>query len=85
MPELAESLAELTTHKDRDELELALAGTIHELLLPLSVSLCREVGTTGAACWLTSVRFALGEPAPTLQPPCRFLRDPRRRFAQRRL
>ncbi len=71
MPELAESLAELTTHKDRDELELALARTLNELLLPLplSVSLCREVGETLDPRWLTAVRFAPGEPAPVLQMP----------------
>ena len=44
MPELVDNLADLTSQKDRDALELALVSTIKDLLVPTSVAIYRGVG-----------------------------------------
>jgi len=67
MPHLVDNLANLTTHKDRDELELALVGTIRDLLLPLTIAICRSVGEPDDERWFTCTRLGPGELVPTVE------------------
>jgi|CXWL01.1.fsa_nt_gi diguanylate cyclase (GGDEF)-like protein len=65
MPELVDNLADLTSQKDRDALELALVGTIKDLLAPLSVAIYRGVGERDNQRWLTCARLGPGESLPS--------------------
>jgi len=67
MPHLVDNLANLTTHKDRDELELALVSTIRDLLLPLTISICRSVGEQDDERWFTCTRLGPGELVPMIE------------------
>jgi diguanylate cyclase (GGDEF)-like protein len=64
MPELVDNLANLTAHKDRDDLELALVQTLADLLSPLGVALFRGVGERHNERWLTCARISPDEPVP---------------------
>ncbi|MDP2368653.1 GGDEF domain-containing protein, partial [Rhodoferax sp.] len=66
MPELVDNLADLTSQKDRDALELALVGTIKDLLAPLSVAIYRGVGDRDNQRWLTCARLGAGEVIPSM-------------------
>ncbi len=65
MPELVDNLADLTSQKDRDALELALVGTIKDLLAPRSVAIYRGVGDRDNQRWLTCARLGPGESLPS--------------------
>ena len=67
MPHLVDNLANLTTHKDRDELELALVSTIRDLLSPLTIAICRSVGEKDDERWFTCTRLAPGELVPVIE------------------
>ena len=64
MPHLVENLANLTTHKDRDELEVALVLTIKDLLAPLTIAICRIVGERDDERWFTCTFLGPGERVP---------------------
>jgi hypothetical protein len=53
MPELVDSLANLTALRDRDALDVALVSTIRDLLQPESAAIYRCVGNAGDERWLT--------------------------------
>jgi diguanylate cyclase (GGDEF)-like protein len=65
MPELVDNLADLTSQKDRDALELALVSTIKDLLVPTSVAIYRGVGDRDNQRWLTCARLGPGELVPS--------------------
>ncbi|MBP6494218.1 MAG: GGDEF domain-containing protein [Rhodoferax sp.] len=66
MPHLVENLANLTTHKDRDELEIALVLTIKDLLAPLTIAICRIVGERDDERWFTCTFLGPGERVPKI-------------------
>ena len=68
MSQLVEKLADLTALRDRDALGFALVGTIHDLLRPQTVAICRVVGDAGQERWLTGARFEAGQATPTCDP-----------------
>ena len=67
MPHLVDNLANLTTHKDRDELELALVSTVRDLLSPLTIAICRSVGERDDERWFTCTRLGPGELVPMIE------------------
>jgi diguanylate cyclase (GGDEF)-like protein len=66
MPQLVENLANLTTHKDRDELEVALVSTIRDLLAPLTIAVCRSVGERDDERWFTCTSLGPGDLIPKI-------------------
>ncbi|HJV63289.1 MAG TPA: GGDEF domain-containing protein, partial [Albitalea sp.] len=57
MSELVEHLAELTGFRDRDVLDVTLAGAFRDLLRPRSVAIYRVVGDGENLRWLTRARL----------------------------
>jgi diguanylate cyclase (GGDEF)-like protein len=68
MSELVEHLAELTGFRDRDVLDVTLAGAFRDLLHPRSVAIYRVVGDSGAQRWLTRARLDEGDAVATADP-----------------
>lgn len=68
MSQLVDKLADLTALRDRDALDLALVGTINDLLQPHTVAICRLVGDAGNEHWFTSAQRAAGELSPSADP-----------------
>ncbi|WP_342620471.1 GGDEF domain-containing protein [Rhodoferax sp. GW822-FHT02A01] len=60
MYDLVDNLADLTALRDRDALDVALANTISDLLLPLCASICRAVGDQGNERWRISAQIQAG-------------------------
>ena len=58
MSELVDRLAELTAHRDRDVLDVALVTALHDMFMPQQVAVHRAVGDTGGERWLTRARMA---------------------------
>ena len=58
MSELVDRLAELTAHRDRDVLDVALVTALHDLLRPHQVAVHRAVGDAGGERWLTRARMS---------------------------
>jgi diguanylate cyclase (GGDEF)-like protein len=56
--ELVDRLAELTAHRDRDVLDVALVTALHDMFMPQQVAVHRAVGDTGGERWLTRARMA---------------------------
>ena len=57
MTQVVDRLADLTGFRDRDLLDVNLAGVLHELLQPLSVAIYRCVGEASDRRWLTRARL----------------------------
>jgi len=68
MSELVEHLAELTGFRDRDVLDVTLAGAFRDLLHPCSVAIYRVVGDGGNQRWLTRARLEQGDAVATADP-----------------
>ena len=68
MSELVEHLAELTGFRDRDVLDVTLAGAFRDLLRPRSVAIYRVVGDGGNLRWLTRARLTEGDAVATADP-----------------
>jgi len=58
MSELVDHLAELTGYRDRDILDVTLAGAFRDLLHPSSVAIYRVVGEGDNLRWLTRARLS---------------------------
>ncbi|HET9978102.1 MAG TPA: GGDEF domain-containing protein [Burkholderiaceae bacterium] len=67
MTELVDRLADLTAQRDRDVLDVTLAGALHDLLAPHWVGVHRVVGEAGAERWATRARMAAGDVAPSAE------------------
>jgi len=68
MSELVEHLAELTGFRDRDVLDVTLAGAFRDLLHPRSVAIYRMVGDGENQRWLTRARLGEGDAVATADP-----------------
>ena len=68
MSQLVDNLANLTTLRDRDALDIALVNAICDLLQPEFAAIYRVVGDDGNERWLTTARLALGQTVPTSDP-----------------
>ena len=68
MSELVEHLAELTGFRDRDVLDVTLAGAFRDLLRPRSVAIYRVVGDGHKQHWLTRARLGEGDAVATADP-----------------
>ena len=68
MSELVEHLAELTGFRDRDILDVTLAGAFRDLLHPCSVAIYRVVGDGDNQRWLTRARLCEGDAVATADP-----------------
>ena len=61
MTQVVERLADLTGFRDRDLLDVNLAGVLQELLRPLAVSIYRCVGDPSDRRWLARARQGAGD------------------------
>lgn len=68
MSKLIDHLAELTGFRDRDVLDVTLAGAFHDLLRPQLVTIYRTVGEGTDQRWLTRARFGEHDVAATADP-----------------
>lgn len=68
MSELVEHLAELTGFRDRDVLDVTLAGAFRDLLQPRTVAIYRVVGDGENQHWLTRARLDEGDAVATADP-----------------
>ncbi len=70
MPELVDHLAELTGFRDRELLDVTLAGALRDLLRPRprAVAILRSVGEAGNERWLLRARLEGGEVAASADP-----------------
>ena len=65
MTELVDHLAHLTGFRDREVLDVTLAGAIRDMLHPVSVAIYRKVGEPGDERWVTRARLGSDEVAAT--------------------
>jgi diguanylate cyclase (GGDEF)-like protein len=63
MSQVVDHLAELTGFRDRDVLDTTLVGVLRDLLRPLSVTVCHNVGEESQQRWLVRARLAVGDVA----------------------
>jgi len=68
MSELVDHLAELTGFRDRDVLDVTLAGAFRDLLHPRSVAIYRMVGDGDNQRWLTRARLGENDVVATADP-----------------
>lgn len=68
MSHLVDKLADLTALRDRDALDIALVGTLNDLLQPQTVAICRLVGDAGQERWLSCAQLAAGQLTPSCDP-----------------
>ena len=68
MSELVDHLAELTGFRDRDILDVTLAGAFRDLLHPAVVAIYRVVGEGDNLRWLTRARLARTDAVATADP-----------------
>jgi diguanylate cyclase (GGDEF)-like protein len=68
MSRVVEHLAELTAFRDRDVLDVTLAGALRDLLHPQTVAIFRCVGDDGQQRWLTRARLGPGDVTATADP-----------------
>ena len=68
MSALVDHLAELTGSRDRDLIDVTLAGAFRDLLRPRSVAVCRVVGEAGRHRWLTRAQLGRGDAAASADP-----------------
>jgi diguanylate cyclase (GGDEF)-like protein len=65
MPQLVDSLADLTALRDRDALDIALVSAINDMLQPQSTAICRVVGDTGNERWRICAQLNAGQTTST--------------------
>ena len=63
MPHVVDHLAELTGFRDRDVLDTTLVAVLRDLLRPLVVTVCHNVGEESQQHWLIRARLAAGDVA----------------------
>ena len=68
MTRVVDRLAELTANRDRDVLDVSLAGVLKELLRPESVAIHRCVGDDADRRWITSARLGARDQAAASDP-----------------
>jgi len=68
MSAVLDRLGELTGLRDRDTLDVSLAGALHDVLQPLRVDVLRRVGVPGDERWLLRARLAEGDATATSDP-----------------
>jgi diguanylate cyclase (GGDEF)-like protein len=68
MHELINTLANLTSLRDRDALDIALVTAIHDVLQPESAAIFRVVGEADNERWLTSAQINVGIVMPVSEP-----------------
>jgi diguanylate cyclase (GGDEF)-like protein len=61
MSRIAEHLAELTGHRDRDMLDVSLAAALKDLLRPAAIAVHRAVGEPGRQRWITRARLGAAD------------------------
>jgi len=69
MSTFVDQIAELTGHRDREQLDVALAGVLRALLQPRSVSILRCVGEGDDRRWLTRAQLSGASRAATFDKP----------------
>ena len=69
MPALIDHLAQMTGFRDRERLDLSLAGALRDLLRPLSVTVYRSVGEPGDERWLAHAQLGATDAMATADPP----------------
>lgn len=65
----ADHIAELTSHRDRELLDFALAGALKDMVQPRVVAINRCVGEVGDRHWLNRARLCRGDAVATSDPP----------------
>ena len=65
MSRVVEHLADLTGFRDRDVLDVTLAGALKDMLRPLRVAIFRCVGEEQQQRWMTRARLAPGDSTAT--------------------
>ena len=68
MTQVVDKLADLTAHRDREALDVNLAGVLKDLLRPESVAIHRCVGDEADQRWITSARLGLQDQAAASDP-----------------
>jgi diguanylate cyclase (GGDEF)-like protein len=68
MSELVDRLAELTGYRDRDVMDVTLAGAIREILRPRALAIYRCIGDPGNERWLSRARLSATDSVPTADP-----------------
>ena len=68
MNQVVDRLAELTANRDRDRLDVSLAGVLKELLHPESVAIHRCVGEAADRRWIARARLGLLDQAASSDP-----------------
>ena len=69
MTPFADHIAELTSHRDRELLDRALAGALKDIVQPRVVAIYRCVGEAGDRHWLNRARLCRGDAVATSDPP----------------
>ncbi|MEI7464187.1 MAG: GGDEF domain-containing protein [Burkholderiales bacterium] len=69
MIEFVNRIAELTSCRDREQLDVALARALRDLLQPHSVTILRCVGEGDDRHWLTRARLSVGSAVATFDEP----------------
>lgn len=65
MHELVDQLADLSSLRERDALDIALVSTINDLLKPQSAAICRVIGDLGNERWRVCAQISAGQTACT--------------------
>ena len=65
MSQLVDNLANLTSLRDRDALDIALVSAINDLFQPETTAIYRAVGQTGTERWLCSAQMTCHQAVPT--------------------
>jgi diguanylate cyclase (GGDEF)-like protein len=65
MSQLVDNLANLTSLRDRDALDIALVSAINDLLQPETTAIFRSVGDEGNERWLCSAQMTSQQAVPT--------------------
>lgn len=68
-PQIVDHLAELTRHRDRELLDVTLAGAFKSLLDPRSVAIYRKVGQAGDERWTLRAQVNQGDVLARSDPP----------------
>jgi diguanylate cyclase (GGDEF)-like protein len=67
MSQLVDNLANLTSLRDRDALDIALVSAINDLLQPETTAIFRPVGNEGSERWLCSAQMTSQQAAPVFE------------------
>jgi diguanylate cyclase (GGDEF)-like protein len=61
MSELFDRIADLTSCRDRDVIDVTLVSAVRDMVQPRCVAIYRPVGEPGQECWSTRARLSEGE------------------------